>query len=516
MSPQLSSNKTIAKNTSFLYLRMIIILIVSLYTSRVVLQQLGIDDFGLYNAVGSLVLLFSYIQGSLASSSSRFLSYEIGGGTPKSLNSTFCTLLNIHIIFAIVILILSETVGLWYVCNKMVIPDGRYNAVLVVYQLSNICALLGFLIIPYRALIISEEHMGAFAYVSIFEVLSKLGIALLLEYTSSDKLVIYSFLLCLMQLLTNALYFIYCKQKFTASRYYLQWDSNRIKSIFSYSGWTLLSYSQVLVHQAFNLLINLFFGASVNAARAISYQVQTNVYNFVQNFQTALNPQIVKNHAANNGERVNFLVNMSSKISFSLLMIILLPLLCNINFVLRIWLTEVPEYSDIFIILICVSSVFSATANPYGVVVEAANGVKRQSLILTPYYLLLIPLCYFLLKQGAGATIIFVMYGSFEMAAFFIKLKIATHYSSLSGGTQIKLFSLYLQTIIVAIIFGYCINMLFNETFGNFVIKCIASFLFISFWLYIVILNKSEKNLLINYVKNRLPFLKTDINPNSL
>lgn len=220
---------------------MLVLLVVSLYTSRIVLKNLGIEDFGLYNVVGSVVLFISFIQGSLSTSASRFLSFEIGKGTSDSLRRVFCMILNNHIIISLVLLVIFETVGLWYICNKLVIPDGRESAVMIVYQLSIVSTILTLIVVPYRAVIISQERMKAFAYLSIIEAFLKLFVAFCLAYTSFDKLVAYAFLLCLISFLVNILYYYYCRRHFNETKYTLCWDKKLFKEMFSFTGWSVLS-----------------------------------------------------------------------------------------------------------------------------------------------------------------------------------------------------------------------------------------------------------------------------------
>lgn len=502
---QTTENKRIAKNTLFLYLRMMAMMFIGLFTSRIILDSLGVIDFGIYNVVGSLVLIFTFIQGSLASSASRFLSYEIGAGTSDSLNKIFCMTMNIHLIFACLLFLFSETIGLWYFYEKMVIPDNRITAAMVVYQLSNFSAILSVISVPYRSLIIAKEHMKAFAYISIFEGLGKLAIAYCLYISSMDRLILYGSLLFIMQAIVNLVYIKYCSKEFKESTFKKFWNKQIFKEMFAFSGWSVCSYiSTGVVSQVYNLMLNLFFGPIVNAARAVSFQVQSAVNNFVINFQTALNPQIVKNYASDNYSRVYDLIILSSKVSFSLMLILLFPLLVNIDYILSIWLVEVPKDSNIFIILICISSIFASFGNPLSVVAEAANRLKFYNIVTMPLYLLPVLLSYYLLTIGNPASTVFIITIFVEFIAFFIKLWIVKRLIHIPT-KEISL--LYLKstfTVLITIFIGYFIKQSVIPSFMTSIILISTCFILSIIWLYYFILSNKERVLIIQLIKNKL------------
>lgn len=505
MPDKSSDNKRIAKNTAFLYIRMLVMLFINLYTSRVVLEQLGVSDYGLYNVVGSLVLMFSFIQGSLASSASRFFSYEIGGGTESSLNKVFCMSMNVHIIFAIFIFIFAETAGLWYVYNKMVIPPARFSASLIVYQISTINAILTILLVPFSAMIISQERMKTFAYISIFESVAKLLTALYLAYTGFDKLVIYGLSLCLIQLSIQVLYMGYCKRHFlSVTRYRLLWDKAVFKEIFGFAGWSLVSYSGTVVNQATNLLLNSFFGPVVNAARAVSYQVQNNVTIFVTNFQIALNPQIVKNYAARDMQRVFDLVDMSTKISFSLLFVIMLPLLVNLDFVLNIWLKEVPQDTETFIILISIATVLSILQNPLNVCSEAANKLKKYNIINATFNLLQIPVCYVVLKMTHNVYLVFVVQIVWNSLAYFIRLYLINGICSLPMLKPLVIYTKIIVTLVISLGIGYVLLTYIENNVVGFLVKCTLATAFTLPWAYFCILESKDRKPVNEFIKKKL------------
>lgn len=494
MSQTSDNNKRIAKNTLFLYLRMIFLLFVSLYTSRVILAQLGVVDYGLYNVVGSLVLMFSFIQGSLSSATSRFLAYDIGKEDSEALNKTFCMTLNVHLIFALLVLFISETIGLWYFYEKMVIPQSRLTAAAIVYQLSNLNAIMAIIVIPYRSMIIAKEKMGAFAYISIVEAVIKLGIAFCLCIGGIDKLIVYGSLLCLSQLVVNYIYFLYCKKEFSEVVFHKYWDKKQFYSMFSFSGWSVCSYlSSNFVSQTFNLLLNMFFGPVVNAARAIAYQVQGAVSNFSVSFQIALNPQIIKNFAVKDIERMNDLVQLSIKASFSLLLILLAPLLINVDFVLGLWLKEVPAYSGNFLILIGCISIFASMANPLSVVAEAANRLKLYNLTTMPFYLMSIPIAYLLLKAGRSVYVVFIITLITECVGFFIKLWIASEIIKIDRRKIYALFLKALLCMVIVLMIGWYLKPYIHGITLS-VVSIILSGGMAILLIYFIMLNKIERN----------------------
>ena len=505
MSNQTSdNNKRIAKNTFFLYLRMLFLMLISLFTSRIVLAQLGVADFGLYNVVGSLILIFTFVQGSLSSATSRFLAFEIGNGTKKSLNNTFCMTLNIHILFALLILIVSETIGLWYFYNKMVIPSNRFVAALIVYQLSNLNAILAVLILPYRSMIIAKEEMKAFAYISIVEAVVKLGIAFCLYVDGIDRLVLYGALLCTSQVLVNLVYFRYCLKNFEETSFHRYWNNRQFKDMFSFSGWSICSYlSSSFVSQTFNLMLNLFFGPTVNAARAVSYQIQGAINNFSVNFQMALNPQIIKNFASSNLQRVSELVSMSMKVSFSLLYILMTPVLINIDWILGIWLKEVPPDSNTFVTIIGVCTIFVGMSNPLAVVAEAANRLKFYNLVTMPFYLLTIPIAYFALKLGSPASSVFGITCITEFMGFFVKLFVAHKIAAVPIFKILVQFSRCMVCLVLAVLGGICVYTLQPSTFLCSFCLFVICFVLATIVVFAIVLQQSERKLLINKILRR-------------
>lgn len=392
-------NKRIAKNTVLLYFRMIFILCISFYTTRAILQALGVVDLGIYNVVGGVVAMFGFINGSLSSATSRFITFALGQNNEKELKSIFNTIITIHILFAIVILVLAETIGLWFVMHKLVIPENRMFAALCVYQSAVVSSSLLIISTPFNADIIAHEKMSAFAYISIFEALAKLGIVFILFSSFWDKLITYSFLLVIVQGIIVTLYVVYCKKHFFESHWSWMWEKERVKSMFSYAGWVMTgSFAFIVNTQGLNILLNMFFGPAVNAARALAIQLQGALNQFTTNFQTAVKPQITKSYAQNDMQRMHNLVIVSSKFGPFLMLLLLVPLVIETKFLLGIWLKQIPEHTVNFVRIMLFVGLISAMKDPTLAAVHATGKIKRAQLIETICMLSLIPIAFLLQK----------------------------------------------------------------------------------------------------------------------
>ena len=336
---EFSTNKRVAKNTLFLYFRMILIMLVTLYTSRVVLAELGIKDYGIYNVVGGVVMMFSFLNNCMSSATQRFMTFELGKGDMQKLRNVFAASLNIHIFIALIIVILAETIGLWFVNEKLVISHDRIFAANWVYQFSILTFCVNIIQVPYNAVLIAHEKMSIYAYISILEVLLKLGIVYLLAIVSSDKLIVYGMLVFIVQLIIRCIYQAYCKRHYEESKFKLFWNKYLYKQMSSFAGWNLFgSVAWLLRDQGLNIVLNLFFGPAINAARGIASQVSNAVIGFISNFQVALNPQITKNYATGHILEMEKLSYMGIKFSFLLLFIMVFPICLNIDYILHLWL----------------------------------------------------------------------------------------------------------------------------------------------------------------------------------
>lgn len=386
------SSKRILKNTLFLYVRQIVTLIVSLYTSRVILDILGVDDYGIYNVIAGFIVLLSLINNSMTSATQRFISYELGHGDKQQVSRTFSMSMTAHILVCVLVLVLGETIGLWYVYNGLVVPEDRAFAAHWVYQISLLSVFVTIIRSPYQASTIAYEKMDAFSIISILEVVLKLVIVYLLALFSYDKLILYAILLLLSNLLITGVYKIYCSHKFDTCNYSYFMEASYFKKLLSFLGWNVLGASSTMgTQQAGSLIINRYVGVAINAAYGIANQVSSAVSSFVTNFQMAFTPQIVKLYAT--GERTTMFTLMfrSSVLSFYLLFFIVTPILLNIDYVLSLWLKEVPPYTGVFCIWVFGCSFIDSLQAPLSIAINASGTIKKYYIWQSSLWLLTIP-----------------------------------------------------------------------------------------------------------------------------
>ena len=396
-----SDNKTIAKNTMFLYFRMFVTMIISLYTSRVVLQTLGVDDYGIYQTVGGIVGMLSFVNSALATGSARFLTYGMGEGNESKLKRIFSTTLTAHVVLALLIVLIAETVGLWFLYNKLVIPPDRMDAAVYAFHLSIVTAFFTITQVPYSACIIAHEKMTVYAYVSIVEAVSKLLIVYLLVIGGFDKLKLYATLLCAVQVGIILFYRIYCTRNFKEVNMRLSIDKSVFKEIASFSGWSMFANASIaLNNQGILLLLNIFFAPSVVAARSISLQINGVANQFVTNIQTAANPQIVKMYAAGDYIGSKNLLLQTTKVSYYLMLILALPIILTAETLLKLWLGVVPDYAAIFLQLIVVQSLFQVFDTSFYRALYAKGRIKENALISPTVGFICFPIVYILFNMG--------------------------------------------------------------------------------------------------------------------
>lgn len=398
-----ASNKRIAKNTIILYMRQILIMLVSLYTVRVTLRALGADDYGLYNVVAGFVAMFNVVSGAFSVAISRFMAYVIGEGDEERLWKLFSTALFVQCSLGVLIVSLLATIGVWYVADIMSLPEGRESAALWVLFFSAVSFFINLISVPYNALIISFEHIRAYAYIAILEAMMMLGVAFAIILSPFDKLITYSSLTVLTAITVRFCYSLYCGRHFPGCRFRLKADRNMLKAMMSFVGWTFLGNGAVVLRdQGLNMILNLFGGTTVNAARAISQSVNAAVQSFANNFTQAAQPQITKLKAANQPAQMRELILASSRISYFLMLILSAPLIKNIDCALRLWLGSVPAYTGIFVILTLVHSMMLALTHPllYGIL--ASGNIKVYEIFLAATSILSLPIVYGIL--GLGAT----------------------------------------------------------------------------------------------------------------
>ena len=423
MSDTSANNKRIAKNTLMLYVRMLCTMVVSLYTSRVILQTLGVEDYGIYNVVGGIAALFSFITASMSQAIQRFITFELGKQLDRDVSKVFSVGIELQLCISIVIMILVEIVGIWMINNKLQIPSGRINAAFWVLQFTILTIPITLLNSPYNALIIAHEKMQAFAYISILEVLAKLAIAFALIYTTHDKLIVYGMLYMLVMLLIRFGYILYCKRFIPDVKFVYTKDFSMIRGILSFAGWNMYgALAYVGFTQGLNILLNMFFCPIVNAARGIAVQIQSTIYSFIINFQTAINPQITKTYASNDIVNMHILIFRSAKFSFILIALISIPILYETSFILNLWLKDVPDYTKTFVRIIIITSWISAIENPISYAVQASGQIKRYQIVVSTIRLMILPISYFFLTLGSPAYIVFVVHFCVDFLVIAVRL----------------------------------------------------------------------------------------------
>lgn len=396
-----TNNKRIAKNTMFLYFRMMITMGVSLYTSRVILQVLGVDDYGIYQSVGGIVGFFSFLNSALSSGTSRFITYGLGEDNHKKLKKIFSTTLTGHILLAIIIIIVAESFGYWFLHHKLVIPAERMDAAVWVFHLSVITVFFTLTQVPYNACIIAHENMKIFAYVSIVDAVCKLLIVYMLLIGQIDKLILYAILHCLLQISIVIFYRIYCAKRYKETRFKFGIDKNIFREIVGFSGWSLFANSAIaLNNQGILLLLNMFFTPAVVAARSISIQVEMTAYHFMTNFQTATVPQIVKSYAQKDYSGSKKLLLNMTKYSFYLMLLLAAPIFFSAEQLLSLWLGIVPPYTAVFLQIIIIQSLFQVFDTSFYKALYA-KGQLRENALLSPICLFVnFIIVYILFKLG--------------------------------------------------------------------------------------------------------------------
>lgn len=400
----MGSSKTIARNTVFLYISMAVTMVITLYMSRVILEKLGVDDYGIYQTVGGIVGFLSFLNGALSTGTSRFLTFELGAGTFKRLKKTFSTLLTTHILLGVIILILAETLGLWFVYNKMVIAPARIDAGIFTYHISILTAMVSLTQVPFTASIISHEKMGVYSILSIIDAFFKLGVCYLIGVGGLDKLQFYAFLLFVEHLILLLLYVIYCIKKFPETKYKPCLDWKLLKPVLSFSGWSLFAQgATAFSNQGILVLLNMFFAPAVVTARAISLQVNSATNHFVNNFRTAVNPQIVKLYAIKDFDGSKRLLLQSTKVSFCLMLMISLPVFFLADPLLHLWLGQnVPEYTVAFLQIVIIQSLFQVFDTSFYSALYTKGRLKENALLSPLILYLAFPIIYFLFKAGCS------------------------------------------------------------------------------------------------------------------
>lgn len=498
-------NKRIAKNTIFLYIRMIFVMAVTLYTSRIILQILGVEDFGIYNIVGGLVSMFSLISGSLSDSVSRFLTFEIGRNNKERLNKVFITSINVHIILALVVFIAIETIGLWFLNSKMNINPDKLYAANWVFQFSMLTFIVNIFSIPYNAMIVAYEKMGIYAYISILEVVCKLTICYLLLLTK-ERLILYSILLFFVALILRLIYGLYCRKKFEASKYSWYWDIYIIKDMFGFASWNFWgSMANMFKSQGVSMLINVFFGTLINAAQGIAIQISNAIEMFSSNFMKALNPQIIKSYAIQNTNNVIYLSSAGTRFAFYLLLLLSVPIFYNIDYILGIWLTVIPEWTNIFVRLILCSMLIDTFSRTLITIIQASGKISKYQIGVSLIIFMNFPLSYICLKCKFPPSSIYVVQAFISILCLMWRLHIV------KGLIQFSLLkyaadSIFRPTILLGVImiaYGLLHRILLNFPY-HFVIEVFIGSLFSIVTISLIGMQKKEKEFVINIINRKI------------
>lgn len=497
-----ANNKRIAKNTLLLYFRTLFIMLVTLYTSRVVLNTLGVTDYGIYNVVGGVVAMFGFINGSMSSATQRYITFALGKGDQSNLQKVFSTALQIHVLIAVLIVVLGETVGLWFMYTQMQIPTDRMDAAFWVLQCSIASTVIMIISVPYNADIVAHEKMSAFAYISILEAVLKLAVVYMLVVFSSDKLILYAFLILAVQLLIRLCYSRYCNRHFEESKYRHVWDKSLFKEMTGFAGWSMFgNLSSVLFSQGLNMLLNVFFGPVVNAARAVAVQVQSAIQQFVTNFQMALNPQITKTYAKGEMGEMHKLMFRSARFSFYLLFLLSLPVLFETDFILTVWLKTVPDHTIVFLrIMICTSLLYTLS-NPLMIANQSTGKVKRYQAVCGTILLLILPVSYICLLLGCPAYSVFIVHFVMESITQAVRMVLLRPLIGIRIRDYFR--HIYLRVFVVVIlsfILPFLVYEHMDDTVLRFFTVCIVCVLSVGSVTYTVGLSSSERK----FIKSKI------------
>lgn len=501
--PEISDNKRIAKNTLLLYLRMFYSLLISLFTARVVLQALGFTDYGLYNVVGSVTTMFTFLRSAMGNATNRYIAFGVGKGDLDELKKTFSTCVIVHLIIAATIVVLCEVVGLWLFYNKMEIPPDRMNACFWVLQFSIATCAIGVICVPYDADIIAHEKMGAFAFISILNSTLNLGVVYAVKYFPSDKLIFYAFLLFAIQVMNRLIYNIYCHKHFPESRFARIVDKAQIKEMFKFAFWNLFgNMASIACTPILNIFLNMFFGPIVNAARGIAVSVQSVVHSFISNFQLAVIPQITKNYATGNLKRMRKLIVTSSKFSYFLFFFMALPLTLEARQVLTLWLGNIPDHTISFMRITMMTMLISSWIQPLHTANLATGKIKKFQTWRGVVMLLMLPISYVALKLGAQPEIVFVVQFVVTFAAQIVMLFIIRPLIQLS--LKEYFMEVFIRAGIVSIIAAlpsYVVYKALPENFWTLLLVGFVSVIVTAVSVYYVGLNKNEKEMVLTKIR---------------
>lgn len=504
---EIGNNKTIAKNTLALYARSILMMLIGLYTSRVILDILGVKDFGIYSTVGGVITFVSIITTSLGTATSRFVTVALGSGDEELLKKTYSNIKFIYYCLSFIVFVLGETIGLWFLKSQIVIAPERQVAASFVYQFSVFSTILSLICVPYNSAIIAHEKMTAFAYISLFDVVLKLLICYLLAIIPVDRLITYSFLLFVVGNIDRIIYQRYSYKHFMEVRVKAIFDREQFKSIASISGWQLIAPAVYIGNdQGTNILMNNSFGPATIAAKGVALQVQGTITLFVANFQTAINPQIIKSYAGSNLKRVQMLFNLNNRFSFFLLFLLSVPIFINAPYILRLWLVKVPTYTIDFLRLICIQQWIGTLIGSFNTTALATGKMKKLQIFEFLTKGPVLPICFYLVKYTVLSPIsVFMIFIAAELSSLIAKFFIVLpqiHYAKISYLKNV-IFRI-LPVAVLAPILPYYIYTMFNEGLMQLVVSSIVSLIVTFLFIWYIGIYKNERDFIFSMMKSKM------------
>lgn len=516
MGSNLDSNKRIAKNTIFMSIRMVLVLILSLYTTRAVLGVLGVEDYGVYNVVCGFVAMFAFLNTAMSHGIQRFFNYEYGRNGTKGANRVYVTALIIQILLGIIVVALTEIFGLWYLHNKMVIPEGRLFASEWIFQFSVISFLVVIMEVPYTAAVMAHEKMDFYAILSILDAVFRLIIALIIPFFGIDKLIFYGLALLMMRILILLIDFIYCKRKFEeiVIPKRIVFHKELFLSMLGFSGWNLFgAFSNMLRDQGINLILNFFFGPIVNAARGVAMQVNGGVNGLVSSILTPVRPQVVQSYARGEIDRVMNLTYSISKFSLFFLLIICLPLCLEIDFVLKVWLGDnIPQHTQAFIVIILLTNAILVPMSSQAALVHASGKMRNYQVIGGTVKVLSVPISYVMLKMGYGPEWALIMVLLFDAVGLVVGMFIIRTIMPFNiKQYTLKVFVPVTPVVLLPLVASWLVHILVQNDIIRFMTVLIVSSLFCVLAMYVIGMTKAEKTLIRQLVVRKIPLKNNDV-----
>lgn len=499
-----SDNKRVAKNTLVLYFRMLFMMLIGLYTSRINLQSLGVEDFGIYNVVGGIVVMFSIINGSITASISRFLTFEIGTGNMEKLKKVFSTSVTIQIGISLLILLLAETIGLWFLNHKMVIPDSRMPAANWVYQFSIITFILNLISMPYNACIVAHEKMSAFAWITIYDAIAKLLIAWLTFIAPMDKLIFFSGFIVLIAFTQRMIYTSYCLHNFEECHYKFTIDKELLKHMSGFAGWNFIGASSAILRDTGgNIIINLFCGPAVNAARAIANRINTAVLGFTNSFMTAINPQITKSYASGEYEKMMGAIYKGAKFSFFLLLLLGLPVIMESEYIIHLWLGQVPEHTVLFVQLTILYAMSESISNPLVTAMLATGKIKNYQIVVGGLQMLNLPISYICLRLGCIPESVVIVAIILSQCCFAARIYMLRAMINLNAIDYVKkVYLRILSTLIITFILPVIVKYYMDDSLLSFFTILSISFISACINILYVGCNDKERSFIYSNISN--------------